>query len=239
MKKTLLLITLACGISAASYAQGTFQWSSPSAAFVGFVSTNTWSPFIASSGNPAAYTVGVTNGLARGSGTQPLYYTLLTSSALNSLPTSLSQFSGTLATAWLQTGMVMTNTTGNAGRMAAVGGPNTAYVSQNWAGGSTQNSIVVGWSSNLGTTWADALTKLNSWNPSNPGVTGIAWFGVGAAVWSGVNPGTSDPGTPINWASLGSSATLQPLYVAPVPEPSTLALAGLGGLALLALRRRK
>ena len=52
---------------------------------------------------------------------------------------------------------------------------------------------------------------------------------------------------PFNMPSVGSLATAKPLVgdyfttfqVLPVPEPSTLALAGLGGLSLLLMRRKK
>ena len=59
--------------------------------------------------------------------------------------------------------------------------------------------------------------------------------------------GSSDPGSTLFGSSdiglgLPIKSLLTPLYlvpVTPVPEPATIALAGLGGLALLALRRKK
>jgi len=55
--------------------------------------------------------------------------------------------------------------------------------------------------------------------------------------------GAAAPGTPANMNTIwpGSSAAGQAfnLYLQPVPEPTTLALAGLGGLSMLFLRRRK
>jgi len=64
---------------------------------------------------------------------------------------------------------------------------------------------------------------------------------------AGGNYGAATPGTPYN---IGSGSTYASylgspgfndidLTVAPTPEPTTMALAGLGGLSLLALRRKK
>jgi len=54
--------------------------------------------------------------------------------------------------------------------------------------------------------------------------------------------GAASPGTPVNMNTLwpGSGSQAFNLYLQqPVPEPTTLALAGLGGLSMLFLRRRK
>lgn len=46
-------------------------------------------------------------------------------------------------------------------------------------------------------------------------------------------------GNSANWDEIRWGTTFDAVTIAPVPEPSTLALAGLGGLALLFLRKRK
>jgi hypothetical protein len=69
-------------------------------------------------------------------------------------------------------------------------------------------------------------------------IAGLSYFGILA-----LNPsvsGAAAPGTPANMNTIwpGSSSQAFNLLV-PIPEPSTLALAGLGGLSILFLRRRK
>jgi hypothetical protein len=78
----------------------------------------------------------------------------------------------------------------------------------------------------------------------------IAWnasatLGSGATTFSSVadlgwsNPFNEEVGSSAGDANAGSETAVNDFGVAPTPEPTTLALAGLGGLSMLFLRRRK
>ena len=54
-----------------------------------------------------------------------------------------------------------------------------------------------------------------------------------------LNPGATVFGTAASAQGLPIFSLLTPLYLVPVPEPTTLALAGLGGLSLLLFRRQR
>jgi len=88
------------------------------------------------------------------------------------------------------------------------------------AGGSI-DYVVVGWTGNYAS-FDEALTAGSMANVSLKFTSGTG------------NPTTSPPGTATPIADTFGGMTLQP-----IPEPSTLALAGLGAAALLIFRRRK
>lgn len=116
------------------------------------------------------------------------------------------------------------------------GGPGGYYtqgaaaVLAGWAVGDTATFMVEGWDSTGGLTFANALAKGQSglWTETvDPGLASSSLTGFGIVP-----------------TSIGAPAGLMangPLSVGlVVPEPTTLALAGLGGLAsLVALRRKK
>jgi hypothetical protein len=102
------------------------------------------------------------------------------------------------------------------------GGTQTAATA---AGGSAPWVIVAGW---LGG-HADFATAVAA--GAYVGVTPVAW------AQSTGNPGGAPPTSPVNLA-LGPAA-FNGLELRPIPEPSSLALAGLGAAALLVFRRRK
>jgi len=91
---------------------------------------------------------------------------------------------------------------------------------------------VVGWSSNEGSSWTTVETELvnNSWTA--PGYFGFVYSGTASLGTAASSPGDAVFPTAIPNGSLV-------LYAVPTPEPTTLALAGLGGLSMLFLRRRK
>jgi len=142
----------------------------------------------------------------------------------------------------------MTNISANNGRMTPLGYQNSTHtVGNNWAAFATQNAMMVGWSANLGNTWSAALATLNNWFTAQYSVIGTAYFGISTSIAVGATPGNVDPGIAIigtgsSQAIDGSVATGNPVVLQPIytsPEPGTMALTGLGGLCLLALRRKK
>jgi len=87
---------------------------------------------------------------------------------------------------------------------------------------------LVGWSANEGSSWSQVSAELSSGNWNGLGNFG---YEVGTITPNSAAPGNSPT------AIWGNNSLV--LYTVPVPEPATLALAGLGGLSMLFLRRRK
>jgi len=115
-------------------------------------------------------------------------------------------------------------------------GPNLANgVQVDMAVGTTYSAMLVGWSATLGSTWGavSALLQQNFSSVSTAGQyygqTGIGTVTPFSAAGAGV-PAMFPTTFPLGSLTLG---------VIPTPEPTTLALAGLGGLSMLFLRRRK
>jgi hypothetical protein len=94
--------------------------------------------------------------------------------------------------------------------------------------GATIQAIVAGWTGN----YAD----LNAAYGAGIGVSSIG-FSAPFSVVTG-NPTTVPPGTAAGITGAGQFGGLNALPTVGIPEPSTLALAGLGVAALLVLRRR-
>ncbi|MGD0350887.1 MAG: PEP-CTERM sorting domain-containing protein [Verrucomicrobiota bacterium] len=154
---------------------------------------------------------------------------------------------------WTDTGVSGRNSSLAAGTIA---GPSTSGSSAiNWptpgtsanygGGGQTPDYYtILGWSANEGT-WATLQNELNasqSWNVMGDG----SWFGQTPVAfnYAGGGSGLPTPAAAVSvWA--GSAATQLPgsggvsgVILLPIPEPSTMVLAGLGGLSLLLFRRR-
>lgn len=97
-----------------------------------------------------------------------------------------------------------------------------------------EDYVIIGWSANIGNT----LAELEAWY-ANPTVTG--WIGE-SAISGSIAP--SAGGNGLGGTIMGTHAptingfTLGEVLV-PTPEPATIALAGLGGLSMLLIRRRK
>lgn len=244
MKKTILTSFAALAVASSALAQGTVSWANITPTFMTAQTNNiTYSGFVGSQAGQATGIAGAAQGgtsvTALGYYYQLLY--ILAPGGQTAAPTTLAGLNAYSASP-NQTGV---NNTGTAGRLTATG-INTVQSSTpaGWDPSVKANIILVGWSANLGTTWSSVSAKLNDWannyvadayfgvsssgwiSPNNIGANGATLFG------SAVNPNGNPINSPNTQLYLLSGA-------APVPEPSTLALAGLGGLALLAFRRRK
>jgi hypothetical protein len=142
------------------------------------------------------------------------YFALLTATA----PTGPFTFTGLLGTN-------LVNATG--GRFS--GGNGVAV--PNWAPGTTLNYEIAGWDASLGSTFNPA------WLTTAPS-TGL--FGI-SAVGSGVAGGGAQSLPTLQlFGGTGITSGFSLTGTGPiVPEPSSMALAGLGAAALLIFRRRK
>ncbi len=225
-------------MAGAAFAQGTFAWNALSPAGITAQYNNNGSPLFGGSGGGTGTALPTTAG--------SFYFELLYNTAFTG-----SQIAGpTLAAltdgSWLDTGLEAMNATASAGKLVAIN-PNVAAVVPNWVGGigtqggTTNNIVLVGWSSNLGTSWSAVEPILANWDTEGSFVLGIPYFGesnTGYIVPNTGNPGAQVFTTVADFNGLPINSPNMQLYAA-VPEPSTFALAGLGGLSLLLFRHRK
>ena len=115
-----------------------------------------------------------------------------------------------------------------AGQMAGPGG-SSGFEQANLVPGNSEYVMLVGWSANLGS-MNQVLGDVQNNTPD-----GVGFFGYSTAVYiegGGAGTATSPP------TSVNGQIPQFDLY-AVVPEPTTLALVGLGSLSMLILRRRK
>jgi hypothetical protein len=154
---------------------------------------------------------------------------------------------------WTDSGVTGINGTLTAGGITGLGAASGTSAA-NWAEPASQLGgyssaagydyyVVVGWSASLGTSWSTVSTALqNSTLPAG-------WFGQTAVLYNyaggnGNNaPNVFSPSSFTGLSGSGSgSAQVNPeltLLPVTVPEPTAIALAGLGGISMLFLRRRK
>jgi hypothetical protein len=218
-----ILLSLFLGLAGCSaWAQGTVILQNSSANF--FISTNVFG------------TIGVTTKAANG-----FFYAVLTSPYGGAAPSA-----NPLDSAWSGAVLTGVNFAVTAGGISGQGGTGGAAAAgwgaptgPQYTDGTEKYFIIVGWSSNLGTSWATMAANLASgW--ATPW-TENAFFGESAIGYGfsggGPNalPATSLFG--VSAAMPGGLTSGHTLFF--IPEPSTFALAGLGGLALLLLRRSR
>jgi hypothetical protein len=215
MKKTIITISMAL-TAMIGYSQGT-------------VSTINSGTTLISTNNTST---SATGSLPAAAG--QYYFALLTQSmatfgVADTAPTAL-QLAG-----WTFTGNYTTNIA-SAGREN--GGANIP-TGTGWGAGVTNSYVLVGWSANLGSSWATIENEIQTGWTAN-GYFGISSVGFGEAgggpdslpAFSLFGSVPTAAGTPI-------SSGFDLNNVGPVPEPCTMALAALGGASLLMFRRKK
>jgi len=240
MKKTILTSICSLAVAGAAFAQGNLQWTTISPAYI-TVNTNatSYSPLFGG-GSTGNGTTGAT--AATGGG---FYYELLYTGSYNGSTNGVAPTSLTALGTWSDTGLEATNTTSSTGKLTSEASNAGATVS-GMTPGTTNYIILVGWSANLGTTWATAESHLNN----NTYLTGLgteAFFGVSNVGFITPYASTTSPGA-VPFANAAQSygtpiyslnTTLYEIPVTIAPEPGTMALAAIGGASLLLFRRRK
>jgi hypothetical protein len=230
MKKILTTLAIS-GLCAAAFGQGVVNWTGAAGYVIVQTNDTVYSSIIPSAGIPAP--TGTVGNTAPGN---TYYYDLLVSSSATP-PTTAAGLS-----AWLDTGLTGQNGASANGRILQLNGT-ASSAANNLPAGTTLNDILVGWSANLGSTWAAASTKLENWSSSQANVAGVAYFGISSiGSIEGIaspGPGNQAFGTGAGQILAQSPNQLQLEAVATVPEPGTLALAAIGGASLLMFRRKK
>jgi hypothetical protein len=214
MKKLILSIAIA-GLAVGAFAQGLVSLSDTTV----LVSTNNG-------------TIGALN--------QPAgayYFELLYIADPSGQTTSIPTFSAATLASW--TDSTLSGTNAGAGAPPVIGHiigshATTGIAVPGWLSGENAFFVVLGWSANEGT-WANVSAALlgGSWltTGGNGGLFGNSIVGYALG---GTSPAPAD-------ILFGSSPGLINVgwQLTPVPEPSTIALAGLGALGMLMFRRRK
>jgi hypothetical protein len=242
MKKLVLTSVCTLAVAGAALAQGTVNWSGPSFSYYTTqTNSQTYSPLFGG-GSTGSGAVGVTAPTsAGGSFYFELLYTAYSGSGNGFAGVAASPSTLTQLATWSDSGLG--GTQGTVGGRNSVSTANGAQVIQ-WPQGTTDSVMLVEWSGNLGTTWATALATLQSSSALQALLGQNVFFGESNTGYINPSTSTTSGATLFGNASQGTAGTpilslSTQLYLVPVPEPSTIAMAAFGGLSLLALRRKK
>jgi len=141
-------------------------------------------------------------------------------------------------TAFVFSGLYATNTTSTTGGRLQGGSLLGVTANSTWGPATSRAFLVAGWSADQGAAFNPAWFQ-----PGN--VMGLRGTPGGAFGISGIGAGMSGGTDPITLQTFPALAVFSGTTIAsgfslvPVPEPTTMALAGLGAAALLIFRRRK
>jgi hypothetical protein len=227
------------GVASYSFGQGQIQFYNSSSA-----ATKMWVTTTINAQSTAQVTTG--NALMAGSATTSYTFLLFVNSTTNSGVAS-PNVSGT-ATPWSTAGWAAT---GDYGLNGALGGrftgvdnggsyeviPSGLFANINLVAGIYGNFEIIAWNTAVG--GANLGTFETAYNTSQTSNIGLVFGYSGVAnVELGDNGATIPNSNPFG-AATGQITGFTLAPVAPIPEPSTMLLAGLGGLSLLLIRRRK
>ncbi len=230
MKKILLTTVIALAVTGSALAQGNINWSGiPFASMTAETNGMQYSPLFGGAATGTG-TIGPTVATAGA-----FYYELLYTAYSGTqapVPTTLAGLES-----WSDAG-ASAESAAAAGKLSPLNA-NAGYTVP-WSPGTTDSIVLVGWSANLGTSWSGAISNLTTFTTFAPG----SFFGATATGYITTFATTTTPGAVVfNGAATISGLPINSpntqLYELPVPEPATMALSGLGGLALLLIRRRK
>jgi hypothetical protein len=211
MKKTLTILALAVSASI-GFSQGTISFYNIASGYA--INTN---------GTAA-------NGTTTGkidTTANDYYFALLTQTDSGTTPNS-----NPLTGGWTFSGALVNNSTLIAGGVGVNSDKSLAV--SGWVAGTQDYVEIVGWSASLGTSWAQVEAELGSTWIAN-GYYGVS--GIGAVTSGGAGTPATLPAPIFSPSGVSSGFALN--GVSPVPEPTTVALIGLGGLGLAMIRRRK
>jgi len=231
MKKSIVILTVTLGLAVSSFGQGTVTFGNTGGTKIS-VNSSVGGPLNATtSGAAGSY-----------------YYALFATTTATAVDGSTAAivgvgdyvFNAGNASSWAFQDYGAS--TASAGRFASLSADTSGNTTLATIAGGNVNTyyVIVGWSSNIGSTWQNVQSFLAGSDVQNSAPVTTGWVGestVGGPTPAGI-PGSTAAATLFGGASpyitgfgLGD--------VTVIPEPSSIALGVMGAASLLALRRKK